>query len=469
VLNSRRLQNMIRDVDDAIREHGEKFLIRKGHFNLIFEDIQNDSVAIVLFRAIEEYKNSISLEQIRTYLTALKYMRINVDDRLLEGHRYLRTSREEFEAIVITRPKRSITMKVNMYDFSAVSDSDLEDEQFGIHQKHFKEISAQASHIFKQVKWARMGEITLQMIVDWLFSLPNAFRNVDILEFVVRKMKVWTRKHKADDKVWESKFIDVMNTTEEFRNETRYLKQEDVPDIFDLSKNNTESGLQARELYKYIFNVLQMKAEELKFNSTKEMEDARASELVNHEFVPSAEEILNFCSILRHLNRTVVKKVLERAHDYDISELKFQNFLNPEVDVKSNVRSERAIKANAIFQHVQDEGRSRITLSQCREEVERIVAVVRRCGSFLRIQKTIKCRFERDYTSTQHELLGVEDFQNFMYHQVDGYRNAKYGRKKRTSEIKQGDIEFIPSEKLSGMIAQGVLSKEADLLDSGEN
>jgi ATP-dependent Lon protease len=282
-------------------------------------------------------------------------------------------------------------------------------------------------------------------------------------------MKVWSRKHKADDKVRESKFIDIMNTTEEFQNETRYLKEEDVPDLFDFSNNETDSELQARELYKYIVRLLQMKDEELKFNSMKDMENARADEVVDHEFVPTADDILNFCRVVRHLNRTVVKEVLERAHDYEISQLKFQRFLDPEVDVKSNVISDRASKAYAIFSHVQDEERLRVTLSQCRQEVERIVALVRKCGNFLRIQKTIKLKFERNHTRTQHELLRQEHFQDFMYCQVDGYRDAKYRRKKRTLEIKQEDLELIPIEELNGTLAQGVWSKEAELSDNEES
>lgn len=87
---------------------------------------------------------------------------------------------------------------------------------------------------------------------------------------------------------------------------------------------------------------------------------------------------------------------------------------------------------------MQDEERLRITLSQCRQEVERIVALVRRCGNFLRIQKTIKLKFQRANTRTRLRLLNLQDFQNFMYLQVAGYREAKYrSRKGRTGEAKQ--------------------------------
>jgi len=266
---------------------------------------------------------------------------------------------------------------------------------------------------------------------------------------------MWMRKHKADDTVRESKFIEIMNTTDEFHDETRYLKQEDFPDLFDFSNNKKDSELQVREFYKYIVHVLQMKAEELKFNSMRDMENTRANEVVDHEFIPTADDIINFCRVVRHLHRTVVKEVLERAHDYEISQLKFQRFLDPEVDVKSDVISEAANKAYTIFRHVQDEERLRVTLSQCRKEVERIVALVRTCGCFLRIKKTIKLKFERNYNGTQHELLRLEHFQNFMYRQFDGY-NAKYRSKKRSSEIKPIDLELIPIEELSGTIAQGV-------------
>merc|ERR1711920_1048474 len=139
-------------------------------------------------------------------------------------------------------------MHVDLDDFSVASDDELEDEEERMDVKHFQAITAQAAHIFDQIKWSHIGEVTLQMIVDWLFSLPSSLRNVDILEFVVRELKVWTKKHKLTDLVSEAKFISIMDTTEELHTKSRGLLPQDVPDLFDFSNKETDSLPQAREL-----------------------------------------------------------------------------------------------------------------------------------------------------------------------------------------------------------------------------
>ena len=58
-----------------------------GHDEYIFEDIQNDAVAMVVFRSIDQEAEKIPYFKVRFFLIALKQMRRNVDRELLEKSR----------------------------------------------------------------------------------------------------------------------------------------------------------------------------------------------------------------------------------------------------------------------------------------------------------------------------------------------------------------------------------------------
>ena len=84
VARVRRIKNMIRDVEDAANAHGEDESIYLSHFHLVFEDIQKDAVAVVVFRSIEPRSESIKYVRVEHYLFALKQMRRNCDRALLK-------------------------------------------------------------------------------------------------------------------------------------------------------------------------------------------------------------------------------------------------------------------------------------------------------------------------------------------------------------------------------------------------
>ena len=101
----RNIENMIRDCEDAGAAHGEDESIYVSHFQLVFEDIQNDAVAMVIFRSIDQESAAIPYQKVRHFLIALKQMRRNVDRVLLEKSRYTQVSRSEFLDIVLRRVK----------------------------------------------------------------------------------------------------------------------------------------------------------------------------------------------------------------------------------------------------------------------------------------------------------------------------------------------------------------------------
>ncbi|ETO25154.1 hypothetical protein RFI_11988, partial [Reticulomyxa filosa] len=157
-------ENMIRDCKNAVSAHGEEDVVTLSQFHLIFEDVQNDTVAAVIFRFIQPdpTKTVVSYDIVLNFLLALKKMRRNCDRELLEKSRYQMVTRREFINL-ITKQQKSQEEDSDEDSPEVISNTKRQKEQV-------RELKKQANVIFDRVQEMNTLKVTLTQIRFFMVS-----------------------------------------------------------------------------------------------------------------------------------------------------------------------------------------------------------------------------------------------------------------------------------------------------------
>eukprot|EP01084_Bolivina_argentea_P217496 369235_1 len=428
----RRIENMIRDCEDAAKAHGNDAEIYLSQFHLVFEDIQNDAVATVIFRSIDQENKSIPYWKVRYFLIALKQMRRNVDRELLERSRYTQVSRAQFLDIVLRRVKA----RDDDSDDSDLSDDDKMRDDTETAKKEITGIRNEGDKIFTRIWVQNELKITLTQIREYMRSICKDFKNDDVIHFLKQRLS----RQKKHDKVLTLELLKEIMTVK--RHEYgKYNKQkvvgirkfalfdeDDVPEIYS-----------CRDIYNELQKVYS-------FSENPDKQELCVADAYNLIYIGQI------------MSERIQHEIKSRGHDLELTQDLFIKTMEKKVysAVNYNVRStfsdwsDVARHSASVFQQVHDEEQNKVTLGQVRETLHFIYRDISSLVSISKFKKKLNKKKKLDQMVDHHrfwkflveELNVVDDSEQFEYNldEKDGEVSSSDSSSNSSSDEKHDEM-----------------------------
>eukprot|EP01084_Bolivina_argentea_P250628 420016_1 len=239
ITNVRYIQNMIRDCEAAAKTHGNDAEVYVSHFHLVFdhENLQNDAIATVIFRSIDQENKSIPYWKVRYFLIAVRQMRQNVDRQLLQKSRYTQVTRAEFLDVVLK-------LSINRAKDDDADDGMRYDTELA--KKKIQGIRNEADKIFTRIWVQNELKISLTQFREYNRGICKDLRDTDSLSFIKQRLERYITKNnnESNSKSFSEKNIAPLSI-ELFKN----IMVVDKSEFLKYNKEVIGGGLQKYRLY----------------------------------------------------------------------------------------------------------------------------------------------------------------------------------------------------------------------------
>jgi len=387
----RRIENMIRDVEDAVKAHGQDAEIYLSQFHLVFEDIQDDGIATVIFRSIDQQRKSIPYWKVRYFFIALKQMRRNIDRELLEKSRYTQVDKAEFLSVVLKRVKA----------IDDDSDDDDEDDDDNLRsdtqaaKRMIAGIRTEALLIFDRTYQQNGLKITLTQIRDAIIiKLVPELRNYDISGYLQHKFERYVQQKQFKNTVLTVSLLEkILNVDDE------KVDKDEIPQISNMDE---------------VVRTLQQVYD---FN-----EDANAPVL-------TVRDAYSLVSVAYAMNHRIRNEVKSRGHDLELTQELFCKTMERKImsapgDAGGEERqydyskpfdewTEVARRSASVFQQVLDEEQNKVTLGQVRETLRDVYKDFR-----VLVKNMQKFKRKLDAKKKLDEMVDFDRFWQFLVREM---------------------------------------------------
>jgi len=363
----RNIENMIRDVEDAGSAHGQDQYIYVSHFQLVFEDIQNDAVAMVVFRSIDQEAEKIPYFKVRFFLIALKQMRRNVDRELLEKSRYSQVSKSGFLDIVLRRVKA----RDDDSDDDDLSDDDNMRNDTEQAKEEIKGIRKEGEAIFDRIWKHNDKKVTLTQIRQYMRKVPKEMLNPDLMVFIRDRLKTYKKSRELGDDPsaappLTSKLFEEIVRVDPAEYGVNRKQEADETVKWTLWDENDNPLTDSTDL-----NAVLERLREI-FDGSEDTDDSQRELTVIDGY--------NLLRLAVEMRGRIRNEIKSRGHDLELTQDNFVKTMEKamyskevldvtKADYSRPYRewSEVARRSASVFQQVQDEEQNKVTLGQVRE------------------------------------------------------------------------------------------------------
>eukprot|EP01084_Bolivina_argentea_P123568 218973_1 len=404
--DTRKIQNMLRDVHNAMLERGVDYTVLPDQINFMFEDIRDSVIALPFFNSMRTMEDNlqeqiIELWTIRNTLYSLYFLKKTIEEEVLNKHSRLYVTKKELLCNIfnvhkgrIIDPDGIIKAINNLDENEDVSSNTLvltqkhdQQQRLKLFQKHeitAKDVTIEVLSIFHKIQKRRENTITETTIDYYRRKMPDEVRILqddEALRYVfeqlwrVETFETETMNHKCDSK--KLKELLLLEDDEKqyqlcmtFGHDQKYkIDKETIPDII------TNEAIE--ELYKY----LQMLYDETKNN---------CQDFDSKSDCMQVKDVLSLIMLFQRTFQTLNRKIVDSGDDFVVSHNIFCRFVDPDFnpDQPKLQWSKFTQSASHLFQNVLDEQQDFITLGQVRQTIDVLLndIAAMQCGELTRIK-----------------------------------------------------------------------------------